>query len=96
MKLSRTKFKHAVRKCKKDKETIIADSIAEKMCQKDPRKFWKNFKHRVNSKTKIPTNVDGLHGDDNIGSMWKCGSITTNVDTDDNIGSSTVYMAMTT
>ena len=41
------------------------------MCQQDPRKFWKEVKHRVNSKTKIPTNVDGEHGDDNIGSMWK-------------------------
>ena len=71
MKLSRTKCKHAIRKCKKDKETTIADSIAEKICQKDPRKFWKGVKHRVNSKTKIPTNVDGVHGDDNIGSMWK-------------------------
>ena len=30
------KFKHAIRKCKKDKEIIIAGSIAEKMCQKDP------------------------------------------------------------
>ena len=28
MKLSRIKFKHAIRKCKKDKEIIIADSIA--------------------------------------------------------------------
>ena len=55
MKLSRTKFKHAIRKCKKDKETIIADIIAEKMCQKDPCKFWKDVKHRVNNKTKIPT-----------------------------------------
>ena len=62
---------NVIRKCKKDKGTIIADSIAEKMCQRDPRKFWKDVKHRVNSNTKIPTNIDGVHGDDNIISMWK-------------------------
>ena len=71
MKLSRIKLKHAIRKCKKYTEAIIADSIAEQMCQKDARKFWKDVKHRVNTKTKFPTNVDGVHGDDNIGSMWK-------------------------
>ena len=61
---SRITLKHVIRKCKKDKETIIADSIAEKTCPKEPRKFWKDVKHLVNSKTKIPTNVDDEH--DNI------------------------------
>ena len=58
--MCRIKFKQAIRKCKKDKETIIADIIAEKMFQKDPRKFWKDVKHRVDSKS-----------DENIESMWK-------------------------
>ena len=39
MKLSRSKFKYALRKCKRDKEIIIADNIAEKLCQKDNRDF---------------------------------------------------------
>ena len=57
MKLSRSKFKYALRKCKRDKETIIADNIAEKLCQKDNRDFWKNIKHMTNTKVKLPTNI---------------------------------------
>ena len=53
---------------------IIADNIAEKLCQKDNRDFWKNIKHnfiRTNKKVKLPTNIDGVHGDNDIVSMWK-------------------------
>ena len=39
MKLSQSKFKFALRKCKRDKETIIADNIAEKLCKKINRDF---------------------------------------------------------
>ena len=34
MKLSRSKFKFALRKCKRDKMTIITDNIAENLCKK--------------------------------------------------------------
>ena len=71
MKLSRSKFKYALRKCKRDKETVIADNIAEKLCQKDSRDFWKNIKQMTNKKVKLPTNIDGVHGDNDIVSMWK-------------------------
>ena len=43
IKLSRCKFKYALRKCKRDKHTIIADNIAEKLCQKDNRDFLKRY-----------------------------------------------------
>ena len=39
MKLCRSRFKYALRKCKRDKETIVSDRIAEKMCQTDQRNF---------------------------------------------------------
>ena len=71
MKLSRSKFKYALRKCKRDKKTVIADNIAEKLCQKDSRDFWKNIKQMTNKKVKLPTNIDGVHGDNDIVSMWK-------------------------
>ena len=51
MKLSIIKFKHAIRKCKQDKETIIADSIAKKMCKKDHRT---EINHHTNSKVTFP------------------------------------------
>ena len=71
MKLSRSKFKFALRKCKRDKMTIIADNIAENLCKKDSRDFWKDIKHLTNKKVKLPTNIDGVHGDNDIVSMWK-------------------------
>ena len=71
MKLSRSKFKFALRKCKRDKMTIIADNIAENLCNKDSRDFWKDIKHLTNTKVKLPTNIDGVHGDNDIVSMWK-------------------------
>ena len=71
MKLSRSKFKFAFRKCKRDKMTIIADNILENLCKKDSRDFWKDIKHLTNKKVKLPTNIDGVHGDNDIVSMWK-------------------------
>ena len=51
VKLSRSKFKFAHRKCKRDKETMTADNIGEKLCQKDNRDFRKDIN---------PTNIDGV------------------------------------
>ena len=44
MKLCRSRFKYALRKCKRDKEAIISDSIADEMCQTDQRNFWKEIR----------------------------------------------------
>ena len=51
--------------------TIIANNIAENLCKKDRRDFWKDIKHLTNKKVKLPTNIDGVHGDNDIVSMWK-------------------------
>ena len=37
----------------------------------DSRHFWKNIKQMTNKKVKLPTNIDGVHGDNDIVSMWK-------------------------
>ena len=71
MKLCRSRFKYALRKCKKDKETIVSDRIADKMCQTDQRNFWKEIRCTMNSNVKLPTCIDGVHGDSNIAAMWK-------------------------
>ena len=73
MKLSRTICKHAIRKCKKDKQNIIADSIAQNMCKKYRRKFCKEIKHHSNSRVKFPTNIKGVHRD---GTLGQCGRTT--------------------
>ena len=72
MKLCRIRFKYALRKCKRDKETIVSDRIAEKMCQTDQRNFCKEIRCTMNSyNVKLPTCIDGVHGDCNIAAMWK-------------------------
>ena len=38
---------------KRDKETIIADNIAEKLCKTDNRDFWKYIKHLTTKKVKF-------------------------------------------
>ena len=44
MKLSRSRFKHGLRVCKTNKKSIIADKIAETMCEKNDRAFWREIK----------------------------------------------------
>ena len=49
----------------------ISPRIAEKMCQTDQRNFWKEIRCTMNSNVKLPTCIDGVHGDCNIAAMWK-------------------------
>ena len=41
------------------------------MCQTDQRNFWKEILCTMNSNVKLPTCIDGVHGDCNIAAMWK-------------------------
>ena len=38
---------------------------------KDNRGFWKDIKYLTNKKVKLPTNIDVVHGDNDIVSIWK-------------------------
>ena len=71
MKLSRSRLKYALRKCKREQEVIGSDSISNRMCQKESRNFRKKIRCTMNNKVKLPTSVDGVCGDANIASMWK-------------------------
>ena len=66
MKLSRSRLKYALRKCKREQEVIVSDSIAKKMCQKESRNFWKEIQCTVNNTVKLPISVDGVCGDANV------------------------------
>ena len=45
MKQSRYRFKHGLRVCKTSRNSIIADKIADKMCEKNDRAFWREIKN---------------------------------------------------
>ena len=42
--------------------------IADNYANNSPH-FWSEIKYRIYSKVKLPTNVDGIYGEVNIGSM---------------------------
>ena len=44
MKQTRSKFIYALRVCKGNKNSIISDKIAEAMCAKNDRAFWREVK----------------------------------------------------
>ena len=39
--------------------------------QKDVDSFWKETKSLNNCKTPLPTNIDGVVGEQNIANLWK-------------------------
>ena len=71
MKQTRSKFKYALRVCKGNKNSIISDKIAEAMCAKNDRTFWREIKNSSNSKIKLPNVVANAQGSDNISGMWQ-------------------------
>ena len=73
MKQARAKFKYALRLrvCKRNKNSIISDKIAESMCAKNDRAFWREIKKYSNSKLKLPNAVGDAQGSDNISVMWQ-------------------------
>ena len=71
MKQTRSKFKYALRVCKGNKNSIISDKIAEAMCAKNDRAFWREIKNSSNSKIKLPNVVGNAQGSDNISGMWQ-------------------------
>ena len=71
MKQTRSKFKYALRVCKGNKNSIISDKIAEAMCSKNDRAFWREIKNSSNSKIKLPNVVGNAQGSDNISGMWQ-------------------------
>ena len=62
MKRCKYKFKHAVRKCKNNKNTILADKMASSVSSMNDREFWKTVKTKVNSQVNLSSQIDSHHG----------------------------------
>ena len=71
MRNSRLRFKHALRMCTNNKNAIIADKIADNLCNKDDRTFWRKIKNVTNSKVKLPSRIGDVHGSNAVAGMWK-------------------------
>ena len=59
-----------LRKCKRNKNSIIADKLADKFKNKNDREFWKDIRNMTNSKVNLPNMVHTFIGDE-IPEMWK-------------------------
>ena len=57
--------------CKNNKNAIIADKIADNLCNKDDRTFWREIKNVTNSKVKLPSRSGDVHGSNAVAGMWK-------------------------
>ena len=71
MKSSRTKFKYALRKCKNNEKTILADKLVTQLNNKSDKEFWKEIKTKTNSRVKLPNKINNASGDKQILQLWK-------------------------
>ena len=53
------------------KNAIIADKIADNLCNNDDRTFWREIKNVTNSKVKLSSRIGDVHGSIAVAGMWK-------------------------
>jgi hypothetical protein len=70
MRLSKAKFKYALRSCKNNEETLRANALAKKLMNKNDREFWRDVKNINNSRIQLPSSIDGVCGAEAISNMW--------------------------
>lgn len=68
---SRARCKYAIRYIKANENALSKESLANKMTQSDYKSFWKQIKLMNNSKTPLPTSIDGVSGGEAIAELWK-------------------------
>ena len=70
-KRSNARRKYALRFIKNNEESMRADSLAGKMQTHSYNDFWKEVKSMNQSQTPLPTNIDGITGEDRIVELWR-------------------------
>jgi hypothetical protein len=72
MKTARAQFKLVLRKCRKEKDKCVSDSLAEKLLRKESKNFWDDINKISgnNIKTRACT-IDGATGEEEITEMWR-------------------------
>jgi exonuclease III len=70
MKVTRLRFKYALRQCQAMEETARADALATSLSHKDMTAFWKSIKTLNNKNLPLATSINGITGEENISEMW--------------------------
>ena len=71
MRITRSKFKHAFRSCKRLSKRLKGTALATFLRDKDCRQFWKQVQHDLKPATPLPVLFDNEVGDTNISNHWK-------------------------
>jgi len=71
MRRTRCYFKYTLRKCKRDRNMIIADKMYDKLSHKNDRGFWSDVKKQQNKHVPLPDCINGIQGESQIVNMWK-------------------------
>ena len=67
----KAKFKYSMRFLKQHENSLRSESLARKMMNHRPDTFWKEIKMLNNTKTSLPSSIDGVSGSEDIAEMWK-------------------------
>lgn len=67
----KARFKYSLRNLKRHEDTLRRESLARKLGDLQNQDFWKEIKVLNNSRTPLPSNIEGNTGSDNILNMWK-------------------------
>ena len=68
---SKRRFKYALRYIKKHETNLRREAIAKKFSENDPKALWGEINKTNNSKTPLPTSIEGTSGNDNILKLWE-------------------------
>ena len=71
MKLSRARFKLALRECRGNEELMKADAMANKLKHNDSAGFWNEVHTHNCKKAHLSNNIDGCSGPSDIIEMWR-------------------------
>lgn len=67
---TRAKYHYAIRYVKNNRDVIVNNRMANNLLNNNTKSFWNDVKRVNYGKTKLPCNVDGQCGDENISSMF--------------------------
>ena len=71
MRVSRARFKYALRACRANAERLQADGCANSLLGKDYNQFWKQIRRKVGPSSPTASSVDGHSGSREICDFWK-------------------------
>ncbi len=69
--MTNSRFKYALRYIKNNENDMTADSLAGKLCNNGVDDFWEEVRNINNSETPLPTNIQGIVGNDKIVELWR-------------------------